>query len=114
MRLPSIKNKSIVKVMSFALGVVIASTTTSVFGKEIILHDAIHDYEDNAPGSFRDESSSYRLNAYKTSFILEEAQLDYVDEDVAAFNGENKKLEKAEFAVLDEAYDVPWVLQPLD
>ena len=112
MRLPS-KTKSMTTIMSLTFGMVIATTTTSAFSKGLILEDAIHDYEDSVYSSFQYESSSSNVKPYQTT-ILDEALSDYTDEHVVAGNSQNEKLEKAEFAALDETYSVPWVLQVVD
>ena len=102
MRLPN-KTKSMATVMSLTFGMVIA--TTNAFSKDSILDDAIHDYEGSPYSSFQYKPSSSNVKPYQTT-VLDQALSDYTDE--------NEKLERAEFAALDESSSVPWVLQIVD
>jgi len=53
-------------------------------------------------------------NAYKVRYVLDEAQLDYVEEDVVAFNEEEYNGTLAEFAVFEESDNIPWELTGID
>ena len=46
--------------------------------------------------------------------MLDEAQLDYVEEDVVAFNEEEYNGTLAEFAVFEESDNIPWELTGID
>jgi len=105
---------SITACLSFTLAALITSTNASAAEKEIILHDAIHDYTDEAYGSYRDTLPVARKNAYKVRFVLDEAQHDYASEDIAAFNEEEYGAEQAEFAAFEELGNIPWELTGID
>ncbi|MEN8132496.1 MAG: hypothetical protein ABFS45_20410 [Pseudomonadota bacterium] len=96
-------------VLSSILGLVMSGVvaTTAVNAAESILNDAIHDYSDDAWGSFAD-TATYDRGGYQTSIVLDESYHDYVSEDVALFNGTSDKMEQAEFAAFEKAVRRPW------
>ena len=101
-------------IFGLAFGALITSVNATASDNEIILHDAIHDYENGAYGSFGDTSPQSRENAYRTSILLDEAQLDYVKADVEDFNSGGQNLEQADFAAFEESVDIPWELTGID
>ncbi len=101
--------------LALSLGTAITVAAAGVDGKEIILHEAINDYSDSS-GSFKDPAPLYRGNAYRMRIILDEAQLDYNDADIAAYAQDLSTSEETEFAAFEETspFDVPWELRVVD
>ena len=82
--------------------------------KEIILHEAIHDYSDDAYRSYADPANVPHDNAYRVNIVLDEALHDYVSEDIADFKESDASTEHTELAALGESIVVPWEIVPLD
>lgn len=96
-----------------AFGAAITSTSVNAADREIILHDAIHDYNDGAAGTYSDPAT-HRVGGYRAEIILDESYHDYNSEEVSAYNESRGPIEQAEFAALEPGIEFPWVLIPQD
>jgi hypothetical protein len=96
-----------------AISAAVAFTAVNAAEKEIILHDSIHDYADDASGSFKDTST--RFVHYDVEIVLDEAYHDYESSAVAAFESTEGDRERAEFAAFEKSsFNVPWELSVVD
>ena len=102
-------------IMGFSLGAVIAADNVNAAEKEIIIHEAIHDYADDAGGSFKEGSSRWSRSGYDVKIVLDEAYHDYQRTDVAALETPEGSIEQAEIAAFEEdSFNVPWELGVVD
>lgn len=96
---------------AFSTGVAFAAVNAAENG--IILHDSIHDYADNAPGSYGD--SPTRFGDYEVKIILDESYHDYVGSAVTSFETSEGADERAEFSAFEgSSFNVPWELTGVD
>ena len=91
-------------------------TGVQASGQESILHQAIHDYEDEAWSSFSDPVPGYLTGRYMTKTVLDEAYYDYDAGEAKASNAlVVKATEGAEFAAFEHSSTfadiVPWELR---
>lgn len=101
-------------IFGFAVTTGVAFTAVNAADNEIILHDSIHDYADNASGSYSDSATQY--SDYVVKIVLDESYHDYVSSDVKAFESSKGSHERAEFAAFEgsTSTDLPWELKVLD
>ncbi len=100
-------------ILGLAISAALAFTAVNAAEKEVIIHESIHDYADDASGSYKDRSS--RNANYDVKIVLDEAYHDYESSAVAAFESSKGNYEQAEFAAFEESsFDVPWVIRVVD
>jgi hypothetical protein len=105
----------------FTKGLLVAASALMISGvqasgQESILHQAIHDYADDARGSFSEPGPGYLTGRYITQTVLDEAYHDYDGSDAKASNAlVERATEDAEFAAFEQgptfADIVPWELR---
>ena len=100
-------------ILGLTIGAAMAFTAVNAAEGETIIHESIHDYAEDASGSFRDSPS--RFAAYEVNIVLDESYHDYDSYAVAAFENSEGDYEQAEFAAFEESsFDVPWELSVVD
>ena len=102
-------------ILGLAISASVAFTAVSAAENETILHQAIHDYSDEANVRFKENASPSSGVGYDIKIVLDEAYHDYDSRAVARFNTPQESYERAEFAAFEaESFNVPWVLNVTD